>query len=211
MAEAERPTVPADTAAGSPLVQPPSVFSPAFHYRFLPHLLAYCYRRNQARKGQREHVYIEIPIFIALCVFLLMLGLPSAVQSHAVAGIVLAALGGGGIVALIAWAVSVEYRSRKKEGYRYGYDVFLLSVFGFCVNLGLSTGLMIGGIGYENLWACLLGGLAGLVTGYILGLYAGRWAHAFGFMTPWLVFLSSLGCVLLPIEDLIVVLVVVYK
>lgn len=191
------------------LTQPPPFWSAAFHVSFLPQVIAFRIAQWRRERGARHHVHIEIPLLIFGCLLLMVLGLPAALHGSLL-GWLSAALGAGALIALFAWSILGEYRARRREGYRYGYPVFMPSVFFCCLLLGLTAGLIAGGVIYSPvmgyLWA-----VPGLVAGYLVGLYAARWVHALGFMGEWCVYLAILGLIFLPLEDAIVILIYASK
>jgi len=195
---------------GAFLAAPPPLWSPAFHLSFLPRVIALRIAQWRRKQDSRRHVHIELPLVIFGCLILLVLGLPGAVKGSFF-GWACALAGAGGLLALMTWSIIGEARARRKEGYRYDYVVFMPSVFFCCLLMGLTAGLIAGGVIYNlaavgYLWAAL-----GLVLGYLAGIFAARWVHALGFMGEWFVYLAILGMVFLPFEDLIVVLIYAYK
>jgi hypothetical protein len=203
--------IPAGQAAEAAafLDKPPPFFSAAFHLHFLPRAIVYRlddYRQRQRQGGFSQHVQLEIPIVIFLCVGLAVAGIP-ALARGSLGGWIMTLLGVGGFVALVAWAVLGETRWRREQRHRYGYNEFMPSVFFFCVLAGGSAGLIAGGILGDDpklggLWA-----LPGLVLGYLAGPFAARWVHALGFMKTWFIYLAILGLILLPLEDLLVLVI----
>ena len=192
---------------GAFLSVPPPFFSAAFHFRFLPRVIVYRLgeRRRQSH-GFGFHAHVEIPLAIFACILLVAFGLPPALQHGSVGGWVSTVVGAGALVSLLGWSIVGEWRWRRQEGYRYGYAEFMPSVFFFCLLLGGSLGLIVGGsvandprMGY--LWAG-----PGLVAGYLTGLIAARWVHALGFMKTWFIYLALLGLVFLLFEDVLVLL-----
>lgn len=203
-----------DISAPSPqdgafLAQPPRFWSAAFHLSFLPRVIAFRIAEWRRTRGARRHVHIELPLMIFGCLTLLVLGLPAAVRGS-ILGWASTLAGAGGFVALFTWSILGERRERQRQGYRYDYAVFMPSVFFCCLLLGLTAGLIAGGVIYSPamgyLWA-----VPGLVAGYLAGIYAARWVHALGFMGEWFVYLAMLGLIALPIEDMIVILIYASK
>lgn len=204
---AESATGQETAAAGAFLASPPAFFSLAFHASFLPRVIAFRIQQYRHRdKGARRHVHIEIPLLIFACLILIVLGLPAAAKGS-VAGWVSTLIGAGAFLALMLWSIVGEYRARRQEGYRYGYAVFMPSVFCFCLVLGVSAGLIAGGVIYDSPDVGYLWAGPGLVLGYLAGIIVARWVHALGFMAEWFIYLAILGLILLPIEDLMVILI----
>jgi hypothetical protein len=197
-------------ASAAFLEAPPPFFSAAYHFRFLPQVIAYRldqYRQRSREQGFRPHAQLELPLLVFACLLLVLFGLPPALQSGSIVGWLSALLGAGGFAALLGWAITGEARWRREEGHRYGYAEFMPSVFFFCVLAGGSAGLIGGGVGADSALAGYLLALPGLVAGYLAGPFAARWVHALGFMKTWFIYLALLGLVLLPLEDLLVVFI----
>jgi hypothetical protein len=195
---------------GAFLEAPPSFWSAAFHFSFLPRVIAFRIVQWRRSRNVRRHVLIEIPLVIFGCLFLMLLS-ASGAANGSILGWVGLILGAGALFALMSWSIVGEYRLRREEGYRYDYAVFMPSVFFCCVLLGLSTGLIAGGVIYNAPVMGYLWSVPGLVLGYVAGVFAARWVHALGFMADWFVYLAILGLIFLPIEDLIVILVFANK
>ena len=196
------------------LAAPPPFFSAAFHLHFLPRVIAYRlqqYRRREHPQGFGAHVQLEMPLVIFGCLLLMALGLPPAMQHGSIGGWVSAVLGMGGLAALLSLSIAGEARWRREEGQRYGYAVFMPSVFFFCVLAGGSAGLITGGVVTNSPMVGYTMSLPGLVTGYLAGPFAARWVHALGFIKTWFIYLAVLGLILLPLEDLVVLFVYATK
>lgn len=196
----------ADEAPSAFLDTPPGFFTAAYHFQFLPRVIAYRlgqYRRRERPSGFGGHVQLEIPLVIFACVLLMVFGLPPALQRGSLGGWISTVLGAGAFIALMGWSIYDEWRWRKEDGRRYGYADFMPSVFFFCVLAGFSTGLIAGGIFTNDPHLGYLWAPSGLVLGYLAGLFAGRWVHALGFIKTWFIYLAVLGLIVLPIEDLV--------
>jgi hypothetical protein len=196
-----------DWPDGAFLSHPPSFFSAAFHFRFLPRVIVYRLGKRRPPQQGFHHVHIEIPLALLACIFLVVFGLPPALQRGSLGGWLSTVVGAGALVSLIAWSIVGEWRWRRQENYRYGYAEFMPSVFFFCLALGGSLGLIVAGslakdprMGY--LWTA-----PGLVAGYLAGLFAARWIHALGFIKIWFIYLALLGLVFLLFEDILVLFI----
>ena len=194
-----------DAPDGAFLGLPPPFFSAAYHFRFLPRVIVYRLgeRRRQSH-GFGVHAHIEIPLAIFACILLVVFGLPPALQHGSLGGWLSTVVGAGALVALIGWSIAGEWRWRRQENYRYGYAEFMPSVFFFCLLLGASLGLVLGGSLGNDPWMGYLWAGPGLVAGYLAGLFAARWVHALGFMKTWFIYLALLGLVFLIFEDILV-------
>lgn len=196
---------------GAFLASPPSFFSPSFHLSFLPRVIGFRIEQWRRRdRNARRHVLVEIPLLIFGCLILGALGLPAAVKGS-ILGWACTLIGAGALLGLMTWSIVGEYRVRRQEGYRYDYAVFMPTVFFFCVVLGFSAGLMADGIVHNSSDMSYLWAGAGLVLGYLAGIFAARWVHALGFMGEWFVYLAILGLVFLPLEDLLMLYIYASK
>lgn len=190
----------------TPAAQPPPFLSPAFHLHFFPKVLRDRYRHYRSRdKGGRQHVLFEIPLVIAACIAVGIIGLPSAVKGSIV-GLMMVSAGSLGLIALAAGGLISEYRVRASEGYCYTYDHFVPSAFIFFVILGLSAGVVMGALVYASLALGLAGTLAGVCVGYLVGIFAGLWVHALGFMAIWFIYFANAASAFMIVFDFIVLL-----
>ena len=184
---------------GAFLEAPPPFFSFAFHFQFLPRVIAWRLSEPRGRPHGFRHVQLEIPIVIGACLLLMLFG-----AQGSFIGWICAAVGGAGLAALIGWSVVGESRWRREEGQSYGYAEFVPSVFFFCAVAGGSAGLIAGGVITDDPMMGYLWALPGVVLGYLIGPFAARWVHGLGFIKIWFIYLAVLGLVLLPLEDLLV-------
>ena len=192
-----------ESDAGAFLAAPPRFLSSAYHLRFLPRVIAWRLRRRRVQPQGFQHVQMEVPLVLFVCVLLVVFGLPSALQGGSIGGWISTVLGAGGPVALITWSAVEEWRWRRQQGHRYGYAEFMPSVFFFCILGGASAGLIAGALTDAPIMGYVWAG-AGLILGYLAGPFAARWVHALGFMKIWFIYLAVLGLILLPLEDLVV-------
>ena len=201
---------PGSAPDGAFLQEPPPLWRPAFHLAFLPRVIAFRIAQWRRERHVRRHVLIEIPLLIFGCLLLAVLGLPAAARGS-IGGWLSTLAGLGGLLGLMGWSIVGEYRARRREGYRYDYAVFMPSVFFCCALLGLSAGLIAGGVIYDAPAMGYLWAGPGLVAGYLAGIFAARWVHALGFMAEWFVYLAILGLIFLPFEDLMVIAIFASK
>lgn len=201
-----------DAQSGAFLDAPPPFLSVAYHCRFLPQVIAYRLAQRRGRpSGFGGHVQLEMPLVLFACVLLLVFGLPPALERGSLGGWLSAVIGAAGLVALIGWSIIGEWRWRREGQHRYGYAEFMPSVFFFCVLAGASAGLIAGGVITNSPQMGYLWTVPGLVAGYLLGPFAARWVHGLGFMKTWFIYLAILGLILLPLEDLMVLLIYANK
>ena len=114
-------------------------------------------------------------IGLVLCIMLVVTGCLYAASHKTIIGWVLAGVGAAGILALLAFTV---YSHRKEPP---TYESFLAASFFFFVILGVTVGIFVGALEHSR-WLELLGGCAGLLAGYILGLFAGVWFQYLGWL-----------------------------
>lgn len=111
-------------ADGTFPASPPSFFSPAFHLSFLPRAIGFRIDQWRRERNVRRHVHIELPLAIFGCLILAALGLAAAAKGS-ILGWLCTLIGAGALLALMTWSIVVEFRVRRKEGYRYDYAVFM--------------------------------------------------------------------------------------
>ncbi|MGA3118385.1 MAG: hypothetical protein ABSF90_28660 [Syntrophobacteraceae bacterium] len=150
---------------------PPRFFSIEFHTRFFPALLWGRLHRRE-REGTGFPSTIEFNIVLAVCVILVVFGIPAAVSGQSVIGWASGALGSTGIVVLSVKSIA----SRTEPP---SYDQFLAGVFFFFVALGISAGIFAGAL-YHSFMVSLCLGTAGLASGYASGILAGLWLQYLG-------------------------------
>lgn len=201
-----------DAQSSAFLDAPPPFFSAAYHFRFLPRVIAYRLAQRRVRvSGFGGHVQLEIPLVLFACALLIVFGLPPALQHGSIGGWLSAVIGAGGLTALMSWSIVGERRWRREEGHGYGYAEFMPSMFFFCVLAGASAGLIGGGVITNSPSMGYLWTAPGLVAGYLLGPFAARWVHALGLIKIWFIYLAVLGLILLPLEDLMVLFIYATK
>lgn len=187
---------------------PPRFLSPAFHLDFFPKVLVYRYRHYKSRdRNKKDHVLFEIPLMIAACGVTAAVGFPRALVGS-FAGIVISAVGSLGLIAMVAGAVVSEYRCRVRSRYTYAYESFSPSIFIFFVMMGLTGGILTGGVLYESLTVAVLGALAGFLAGYVAGIFAGLWIYGLGFMAVWFIYLANVVSAFMLVENCIVVFLI---
>ena len=166
----------------------PRFLSLEFHIKFFPDVL----RRRLRGKGKEEGVSftstLESTILLAVCVVLALVGLPSALTRGSIVGYVLSILGVGGTAALFVLSVASHWGSPPE------YDRFAAGVFFFFVALGIFVGIPVGLSNHSFLFgACV--SLAGLVAGYLLGLFSGRQVQCLGWISAIVDMLAGLAAV----------------
>lgn len=142
-------------------------------------------------------------MFITLCVcaVLAIIGIPSAVNGSVV-GWILSILGVGGTIALIIISMIGQW------GERPSYDDFLVGVFLFFVILGVFLGIPVG-MDTHSFWYGFLTSLAGLIVGYVIGIFAGLWLQYLGWFAIVMNMLAAFGAIILGGTVLIMLFVLV--
>jgi len=168
----------------------PGFLSLAFHTRFFPSLLKSRLLRPKERGRSGFSTGMDHTIALAVCVILVMLGLPGAIDEKSVIGWVLTALGAAGIIALLINSIV----SNTEQS---GYDNFLAGIFFFFVLFGMTAGVFTGTINH-SLPQGILVGIGGTVGGYLFGILAGLSLQYLGWiavMANGLAWLAVIGMV----------------
>ena len=172
----------------------PRLLSLEFHLSFFPKLLL----RRTALETQRESGFnstMEMYVLFAVCIILILIGIPSAVTKDSVIGWVIGCIGSAGIMALLINSIVWGIKSKPT------YSAFLSGIFYFFPVLGLSAGVFTGTLDHSLIEGILMGG-AGLIAGYLLGIIAGLWLQYLGWMANilnMLAFLAVFGMVFVDI------------
>lgn len=164
----------------------PEFLSLEFHTRFFPALLRQRLRSKE-RSGTGFGPPTEFPIVFVVCIVLIFIGLPMAIDDGSFIGWVIAGFGGAGILFLVI--NSIASRSAPLD-----YDAFLPGVFFFFVVLGLNAGIFTGFLEHSSALGMALGG-AGLVAGYLLGILGGLYLQYLGWMAVLVNGLAWLGVI----------------
>jgi hypothetical protein len=168
----------------------PKFLSLEFHTRFFPALLW----QRLGSKGQGRTGFgppTEFPIVFVICIVLIVIGLPMAIDDGSFIGWVIAGLGGAGMLFLIINSIA-------SRGNPPDYDAFLPGIFFFFVTLGLTAGIFTGFLEHSASLGMALGG-AGLVAGYLLGILGGLYLQYLGWMAvlvnglAWMAVIGMLG------------------
>jgi hypothetical protein len=143
---------------------------------------------------------MELLIGAAVCAIAVAVGLPSLLpgprRDWFWGGI--AVLGMLGLLAVFVWSVWRHW------GNPVTYEEFHPGAFFFFILLGMSAGLWFATTHHAPLVAAGVG-VAGALTGYVLGIFAGLWLQALGPLAIPLGFLSYVGVIALGVIDLILI------
>ncbi len=176
---------------------PPGFLSLKFHLRFFPHVLW-----NRLRPGKRAvsgFPSFEPYLALVICLTLLVIGIPKALIQRSLIGWVMAGLGAAGFLALLIQSIS------SWRGERPSYDRFLIGFFFFFIVLGLTAGVFVGALHHLPVLGLLVGA-AGLLAGYLLGIFAGLWFQYLGWITVLLDILAGLAIVGMIVVDLVLLI-----
>lgn len=164
----------------------PGFFSFAFHSSYFPAI----FRRNLAALWSiwfppknaspfHGHVPIEYIILPMLCLAAAGGGLGSFFMEHSLGGGIIGGLGALGLGALLIHSVW----ERWSFGNPVSYDDFEPMTFLLFLLLGLHAGVLfaLDPLKWPPLGAAL-GGVAGLLAGYALGIFVGLWIQVLGWI-----------------------------
>jgi hypothetical protein len=175
----------------------PGFLSLAFHTRFFPGVLLNRLRpRGRAGSG---FFTFDHYVMLAVCLFLVVMATPRAGHHRSTVGWVLLGAGMLGFVFLIVQSIAAQWRERPS------YDDFLIGFFFLFITLGLTTGIYIG-THQHSLALGLLAGTAGLLLGYLLGIFAGLQFQRLGWLAALLNILAGIVIIGLIIFDVLLLI-----
>jgi hypothetical protein len=174
----------------------PRFFSLKFHTHFFPVLL-WRRLRHKERSGT-TFVPLENYLVIAICVVLTAIGLPHALNHHSIIAWLSVGIGVAGIVTLAIASICSRNESPS-------YVDFLFGIFYFLVILGITAGIFAGSLEHSFSLG-LLASAAGLVLGYVLGIFAGLWLQYLGLLAVVLNVLAFPAIIGLVVLDLVLLL-----
>jgi hypothetical protein len=174
-----------------------SFFSREFHIRFFPRVLLNRLRpRGRAGSG---FFTFDHYVMLAICLFLVIVGAPKAITQKSTMGWVLLGACMIGFVFLFVQSIVSQWRERPS------YESFLVGFFFLFITLGLTAGIYIG-THRHSLALGLLAGTAGLLLGYLLGIFAGLQFQRLGWLAALLNLLVGVAIIGLMIFDLMLLL-----
>lgn len=175
-------------------VPQPSFFSLAFHTRFFPGVLL---NRLRPRKGAGAGFYtFDHYVALAVCLFLIVIGASRALHQRSIVGWIMFGLGSFGFVALFIHSLASQ------RGERPSYDSFLVGFLFLFITMGLTAGIIFG-THQQSLIRGLLIGSAGLLIGYLLGIFAGLQLQRLGWLAALLNVLADIAIIGLIIFDVL--------
>jgi hypothetical protein len=175
-----------------PIVSQPEFYSLAFHTRFFPRVLL-----NRLRpRGLAGSGFFTFDYFVALaiCLFLVFIGTPMAMHKRSIVGWLLFSMGLLGLIFLCIQSIASQWRERPS------YDSFLIGFFFLFITMGLTSGVYVG-THQHSLILSLLAGAAGLLAGYLLGIFAGLQFQRLGWLAALLNILVGIAIISLIIFD----------
>ena len=186
----------------APDITPPKFFSRDFHTTFFPQVLRHrLHLKKRESEGTTFTSTTEMFISLAVCVILAIIGIPSAVQGS-VLGWILSILGVGGTIVLVIIS------SLGQWGEQPSYGDFLTGVFLFFVILGVFLGIPVG-METHSFWLGFLTSLAGLIVGYVIGIFGGMWLQYLGWFAIVINMIAAFGAIILIATALILLVVLV--
>jgi hypothetical protein len=172
-------------------------FSFAFHTRFFPGVLLNRLRpRGRAGSG---FFTFDHYVMLAVCLFLVIIATPKAGYQRSTVGWILFGFGMFGFGFLIVQSIASQWRERPS------YDSFLVGFFFLFITLGLTAGIYAG-THQHSLALGLLASTAGLLLGYLLGIFAGLQFQRLGWLAALLNMLAGIAIIGLMIFDLMLLL-----
>jgi hypothetical protein len=174
----------------------PRFFSFAFHTRFFAGVLLD--RLRPRRRAGTGFFTFDHFVTLAVCLFLVIMATPRAGHQRSTVGWILFGLGLLGLVFLIVQSVASQWRERPS------YDDFLIGFFFLFITLGLTAGIYVG-THQHSLALGLLAGTAGLLLGYLLGIFAGLQFQRLGWLAALLNILAGVAIVGLAIFNVILI------
>jgi hypothetical protein len=169
----------------------------AFHTRFFPGVLLK-HLRPKGRAGSGFFTFDHY-VMLAVCLFLVIIATPKAGYQRSIVGWILFGFGMLGFVFLIVQSIAAQWRQRPS------YDSFLAGFFFLFITLGLSAGIYAG-THQHSLALGLLAGAAGLISGYLLGIFAGFQFQRLGWLSVLLNLLAGVAIFGMLIFDLMLLL-----
>ena len=180
----------------------PAPWTFGYHLRFVPSVLA-GRMRPEPRSGFGSHLGLILPIATVIALVMLSSGVSVlAGGGGRVGGVILTALGGAGMIALVALSIAAQ------TGEPRSYARFEPSVFYFVIALGITTGVFAVRL-QGDAWGGPMDGavvFGATLVGYIVGLIVGYWWQvlgAFGKMAAVLAYPGIIGLIVL---DLVLLL-----
>jgi hypothetical protein len=178
--------------------EPPGILSRDFHFGFLPRLLRSRLDPGKAKGGGTSFgsgPELTVALFVSLV--LGALGAPMAAGGHPVAGWILCGAGLAGILFILLHSI------RSQRGSRPSYDGFLAWIFLFFALGGPSAGWFWASVHHFPRAAGAGTAVLGFALGYAVGIAAGFWTQAIGWVSGLLNGLAGLAIVGILVVDVL--------
>jgi hypothetical protein len=170
----------------------PRFLSREFHTRFFPRVLL-TRLRPRGRKGSGFFTFDHL-LTLAACLFLVVIATPKPMHQRSIVGWILFGVGSFGLVALLIHSIAAQWRERPS------FDDFLVGFFFLLITMGLTAGIYVG-THQHSLVPGLLAGTAGLLLGYLLGIFTGLQFQRLGWLAALLNMLTGIAIIGLIIFD----------
>jgi hypothetical protein len=181
---------------------PPRFLSFEFHLRFFPGLLRSRLKSKRTRTGGGAFTStLEMIVALAVCIILVVIGIPNALTQGSIFGWILTVIGSGGIIVLFIQSVGSQWGSPPT------YDDFLAGIYFLAVCLGIISGIVVG-MDHHSPLAGLLTSTGGFIAGHALGIGAGLQMQRLGWMAVIANMLSGFGAICVGAGTIIMLVVV---
>jgi hypothetical protein len=151
----------------------PKFFSFAFHTRFFPGVLL---NRMRSRKRAGSGFFtFDHYVTLAVCLFLVVIAAPKPMHQRSIVGWIWFGIGMLGLVFLFVQSMASQWSERPS------YDGFLVGFFFIFITVGLTEGIYVG-TRQHSLVLGLLAGTAGLLFGYLFGIFVGLQFQRLGWL-----------------------------
>jgi hypothetical protein len=144
-----------------------------------------------------NHVPMEFTILTVLSAGAALFGFMAAMGKNSIWGCIFGIAGLGVFMALLVFSI------RSQAGTRPSYESFSLAFFFLFPTLGIAIGIFMGALEHSRSLG-LICSLAGLLAGYVPGIFAGLWIQRLGWIAKFLEMLA--GVVMIGVVVLALVL-----
>jgi hypothetical protein len=172
----------------------PRFLSLEFHTYFFPRVLLN--RLRPRRRAGSGFYTFDNYVMLAVCLFLVVIATPKPLHHRSIVGWILFGIGLLGLLALLIQSIASQWKERPS------YDSFLVGFFFLFITMGLTAGMYFG-THKNSLVLGLLSGSAGLLIGYLLGIFAGLQIQRLGWLAALLNILAGFVTIGLIIFDVV--------
>ncbi len=177
-----------------PINESPTFLSWAFHLKFFPSILWRLLWPKKTELGPPlsghlvNHVPMEFTILTILSAGAALFGFMAVIGNNSILGWVFGITGIGGFMALLVSSI------RFQAGTRPSYESFSIAFFCFFLTLGIAIGIFIGALEHSRSLG-LICCFAGLLPGYVSGIFAGLWIQRLGWIAKFLEMLAGVAII----------------